>query len=150
MAVLLRASAQARRGTGTVLAVYFAVVGLTGCGHKQQTTMLLDYDDFGPQVAAHEIIGMAWWQWDQHGDPDPGEPYDIKVVVYRDISLEQVRELFPVREEKGQDYRYLSCEQAYSYLNETILEDVVPEVTGRLRQTRTRIEKELGVSGRGE
>jgi len=132
------------------LAVILASVGLAGCGHKQPTTMVLDYDDFGPQVAAHEALGMAWWQWDTHGDPDPDHPYDIKVVVYRDVSLEQVQELFPVIEEKAQDYRYLPYERAISYLDETILEDVLAEVTDRLRQTKARIEGKLGGPGQGK
>lgn len=150
MAVLLRSIVHARQGVNAALVVLLAVAGLAGCRHKPATTMVLDYQDFGPQVAAHEVIGMAWWQWDQHGEPDPDDPYDIKVVVYRDISMEQVQELFPVLEEKGQDYRYLSYAQAISYLNETILEDVLSEVTRRLRQTRTRVEAELGESSPGE
>ena len=150
MAVVLLATVQGRQVTSSALAVFLACVGLVGCGHKPATTMVLDYDDFGPQVAAHEVIGMAWWQWDSHGDPDPRTRYDIKVVVYRDISLEQVQGQLPVDEEKRQDFRYLTYAQAISYLDETIREGVLPEVTDRLRETKSRIEEELGGAGQGE
>ncbi len=83
-------------------------------------TLVLDYQDFGPQVAAHEVIGMAWWQWDAHGDPDPDSPDDVKIVVYRGISAEQVQEAFPVVEERQQDYRYLSYADAIAYLRGAI------------------------------
>jgi len=141
---------QARQGAGAVVAVLIAVVGLVGCGHKSATTVVLDYHDFGPQAAAYEVIGMGWWQWDPHGEPEPDHPYDIKVVVFRDISMEQVQELFPVLQEKAQDYRYLSYADAISYLSEAIHEDVLPEVTRRLLETKARIEAELGSSGPGE
>jgi len=92
---------------------------------------------------------MAWWQWDPHGEPQPDSQCDIKVVVYRGISLAQAQEAFPVLEEKEQDYRYLSYANAVSYLSDSIHEDVLPEVTSRLRQTMTRIEAELGNADQG-
>ena len=106
--------------------------------------MVLKYHDFGPQAAAYETIGMEWWQWDNHGDSDPDYRYDIKIVVYRDIPLHQVKEAYPVLKEKKQDYRYLSYAKAMAYLNGQIQEDLLPELTETLRKTRSRIEEKLG------
>ena len=106
--------------------------------------MVFNYHDFGPQVVAYETIGMEWYQWDYHGDPDPNYQYDIKVVVYRDIPLHQVQAAYPILKEKKQDYRYLSYAKAMAYLDGQISEDYLPTLTATLRQTRSQIEKELG------
>jgi len=39
--------------------------------HSRQEVVLLDYNDFGPQIIAQEVISMEWWQWQDHGDSDP-------------------------------------------------------------------------------
>ena len=104
----------------------------------------MNYSDFGPQAAAWEYIGMEWWQWEPHGDSNPGMKYDIKVVVYRNISLSKVQEFYPVIEDKKQDYRYLEYTKALEYLEKTIEENLVAEVTKILRQTRNVIVTKLG------
>lgn len=78
---------------------------------------MLPYDAFGPQVVAHELIGMEWWQWDSHGDSEPKE-YPIKVVVYWNQSLEETKKRYPVIREKEQDYRYVEYEAAKRHLTE--------------------------------
>ena len=84
---------------------------------------------------------MEWWQWNSHGD---NHQCDVKVVVFRDTPLKQVMTTCPVVREKEQDYRYLSYAKAMAYLNATIQENVVFDVTERLKQTKARIEKEPG------
>ena len=127
-----------------IAAVIFLALCAPGCATAPRNMMVLQYHDFGPQAAAYQAIGMEWWQWDNHGDPDPNFQYDVKVVVYRDIPLSQVREAYPVVKSKEQDFRYLAYTDAMAYLNTTIQEDAMAEVTHRLKLTRAGIEKELG------
>ena len=81
--------------------------------------LLLDYEDFGPQVMAHELIGFQWYQWDAHGSEDPGVHYDIRVVVHEKGQLEQARKRYPVVKGKT-DYRYVDAEFAIAYLDRMI------------------------------
>jgi hypothetical protein len=48
---------------------------------------VVPYEAFGPQAIAYKLIGMEWWQWDNHGDSRPRK-YPIKVVIYWGQSLE--------------------------------------------------------------
>ena len=127
-----------------VAVVILAAVCAVGCTSAPDKTTVLKYDDFGPQAAAYETIGMRWWQWDTVGDCDSNCDYDIKVVVYRDIPLRQVREAYPVVKEKEQDYRYLSYAKAIAHLDAQIRAGITPEVTEVLRKTKSRIEEEMG------
>lgn len=116
----------------------FAVV-LFSCANQQiNNTIVLDYEDFGPQVLSHEIVGMQWWQWQSREDSKLAF-YDIKVVVYRNIPIEAVKSLYSVKEKKLKDYRYLSYENAMQYLDESISENVLPVVTERLKNTKAKI-----------
>lgn len=105
---------------------------------------VLQYDDFGPQAAAWELIGMEWWQWDSHGDSDPNTKYDIRVIIYRGISLANIKRLYPVIEEKKQDFRYLKYSKAIDYLNDNIKENIIPDVTSTLQKTKHKIVLKLG------
>ena len=49
------------------------------------------------------------------GSPARNERDDIKVVVYRNISLDEVKRMYPVIKEK-QDYRYLEYQAALDLL----------------------------------
>lgn len=118
------------------------VLSIIGCS-TTQTTLILDYSDFGPQAAAYELIGYEWWQWDSHGDSRPRH-YDIKVVVYRDVPLSEVKRAYPVVKEKEQDYRYVPYGEAIEYLDNLIKENVLPEVTQTLRKTKSTIIEKLG------
>ena len=77
------------------------------------------YNSFGPPQLSTKLIGNKWWQWD---DPDNHKPvkYNVRVVVYRGISLNKVKESFPVIPEKKQDYRYIEYEAASMYFEKTI------------------------------
>jgi len=85
------------------------------------TDIVRPYRAFGPQVLAHELIGMAWWQWQPHGDSkNPSREYPIQVVVYWNQTLEQIKVKYPVDEVEQRDYRYVEYSAAVSYLKKTI------------------------------
>jgi hypothetical protein len=112
---------------------------LTACGQPSgPTTLILDYEDFGPPVVAQEVIGMDWWQWLDHGDSRP-KHYPIKVVVFRGIPLDEVKSSYPVEPEREQDYRYLEYSHAIQYLDKLIAENAIEAVTAQLTKTRSRI-----------
>src|SRR5216117_3865871 len=66
---------------------------------KPKTNIIvLSYDDFGPQVMSYEQIGKEWYQWNSQGPDDLNSRDDIKVVVYRNVSLDEVKRKYPVIE----------------------------------------------------
>lgn len=102
------------------------------CSHQvsQHQYMILNYKDFGPPALASELIGNDYWQWDSHGDSRPRD-YPISVVVYRNIDLQKIKNLYPVIKEEEQDYRYVEYQIAMGYLDSSIEElrshkDVIP------------------------
>ena len=107
-------------------------------------TMVLDYGDFGPQAAAHKLLGYQWWQWQAHGDSDPSTKYDVKVVIYRKVKLKFVDKSYAVVPEKHLDYRYVTYDAAMAYLDGAISENVLPDVTARLGATRDRLRSRFG------
>jgi len=102
--------------------------------------IVLDYSDFGPQAMAYELIGFQWWQWEKPCCSEPDSIYNIKVVVYKDIALNEVKALFPVNPEQQQDYRYLEYSKAVSYLNQHIQDDEMPSL---LKETKRKIVESL-------
>jgi len=104
----------------------------------QEKALVLPYEAFGPPVVASEVIGMDWWQWQAHGDSKPRR-YHIKVVVYQDLDTNELAQSFPVIPTSDQDYRYLEYEAAMAYLNKVIADNVMPELTRQLIETRTKI-----------
>lgn len=122
------------------LIVLLVTIFMLSCSSLQtSSTLVLDYEDFGPPVVAHEVIGMDWWQWLSHGESRPKD-YPIKVVIFRDISLQDVKSRFPVEPELEQDYRYLEYSDAMLYLDRLIEENVIESLTGQLIDTRNKIE----------
>ena len=112
----------------------------------KSNTVVLKYSDFGPQVVVHEVLGMEWYQWNSQGPDDPNESDDIKVVVYRNIPLDEVKRKFPVIKEK-QDYRYLEYGNALKLLNDYELDPSFkdfPEMKLKAKQTKERILEQLG------
>jgi len=79
------------------------------------------YGDFGPPQLSSYLLGNKWWQWD---DPDNHKPvrYDVKVLVYRGLPLDDVKNAFPVVPEKKQDYRYVTYKDARTYIDATLLQ----------------------------
>ncbi|MDN3639179.1 hypothetical protein QWY82_10190 [Simiduia curdlanivorans] len=104
---------------------------------------VFDYLDFGPQVIASEVIGNEWWQWQPHGDSRP-RAYDVKVVVFKQVSIKEVMQKYPVNQGMEKDYRYIDYEQASTYLDDRINENVIEDVTARLQETKRKIIAALG------
>jgi hypothetical protein len=122
--------------------ILITVFLFAGCAAKHEThaeTVVLSYYELGPQVAVHELIGYEWYQWNSHGDSDPNKFDDVKVVIYRNIPLEKVKEMYPVIVGK-QDYRYLDYEAAINYLNKMSGEPYLED----LQKTKKKIVEELG------
>lgn len=122
--------------------VFFSLI--VACSSDlNENVVVFNYKDFGPQVIASEVIGMEWWQWQPHGESRPTQ-YDVKVVVYRKAALDHVKKKYPVVSEQKKDYRYLEYDTAINYLDDKIDENIVEDVTFRLKETRKRILNKLG------
>jgi hypothetical protein len=97
----------------------FSALLVASCTTQHQphaSTVVLSYQELGPQIAVYELIGKEWYQWNSHGGSHPHEIDDVKVVIYRNISLDRVKEMYPVVV-RQKDYRYLDYETAIKYLN---------------------------------
>ncbi len=122
---------------------------LHGCNNAPKSYAIFEYEDFGPQVIAWEEIGMQWWQWDKHGGSDPKAKCDIKVVVYADLPLDEIKRRFPVDKDKKQDYRYLEFNNSLKYLEKNIRElektdeQWAVSLKERLTNTKARILQEI-------
>jgi hypothetical protein len=132
-----------------ILIVLVFYMAISACSHQiNQQHIILNYKDFGPSALASELIGNDYWQWNTHGDSRPRD-YHVLVVVYRNIDLKTVKELFPVIEEKEQDYRYVEYQSAMMFLNASIEElrsykdEVSQQLVDTLIETRRKIESEL-------
>ena len=113
----------------------------TGTINSKYHYSLFEYEDFGPQAMAYELIGMQVWQW-QDFVSDPDEEFDIRVVVFEgDRDLFQKK--FKTIPAQQLDYRLVSYPDAVQYLNHQIEENIMPVVTERLERTKARLEAEL-------
>jgi hypothetical protein len=122
-----------------------AMICLTSCAARgRQEVLVLAYQDFGPQMLAREVLGMEWWQWEDHGDSSPEARYDVKVAVYREMPLEDVKKQYPVLPEQRKDFRYVEYKKALQFLDEKIQENVMEDVTDALKVTRKKITETLG------
>lgn len=110
-------------------------------------TVVLDYDDFGPSALSFSLLGNAWWQWMPEGGGNPRTRFDVKVVVYKDVALDEVKAAYPVSAVAQRDFRYVSSADALTYLDGAIHETQGFEegraVMGRLQATRSRIQNAL-------
>lgn len=95
--------------------------------------MVLDYDAFGPQAMANELIGMEWWSWSGGGSWEMCDAFDIHVVVYNDADRAQVAELYPTVEGKS-DNRLVSRTDAIRFLDAQIADVATAPELGGLRQ----------------
>ncbi len=100
----------------SIIAAVFLILG-PYAAHAGE--IILPYSAFGPQVLAHKLIGMEWWQWDSHGDSRPRE-YPIKVVVFWDQTLADTAKKYPVDRGKLKDFRYVEYSKAAAYFARTI------------------------------
>lgn len=121
----------------------FLVLMVACSGLARKNAVLLDYSDFGPQVIASEIVGMEWWQWQLHGDSRPVN-YDVKIVIYRGRSLNEIKNIYSVEPENKLDFRYLEYQQALTFLDDKIEENAFEGVTSTLEESRKKIVRTLG------
>lgn len=87
--------------------IFLGLVLLASCfiNERPKAQMIVvSYAEFGPQVMAHELIGNEWYQWNTQGPDDPNTFDDVKVVIYRNMSLEDVKRKYPVNEKKKEDF----------------------------------------------
>jgi hypothetical protein len=127
-----------------IVTAYLTVL-VAGCHPPDEPYIVLDYTDFGPQAMAYELIGFQWWQWESHGDSNPNTTYNIKVIVYKDIPLQDIQTLFPIKPEQKQDYRYLEYSKALAYLSENLKDnEIAHTLLLTLQQTKRKIIARLG------
>ncbi len=91
-------------------------IGGTVLSENSKNIFVTSYSSFGPPQLSNQLLGENHWQWD---DPDNHKPisFDIKIVVYRNIPLKDVKMSFPVDPSKKQDYRYVSYSEASTYFD---------------------------------
>lgn len=82
-------------------------------------TLTLRYEDFGPPAMAHPLLGDPWWQWSGGGSFEQDDSFDIRVVVFREISRDEVAARFPTSEGVS-DYRLVEHREALRYLDSEI------------------------------
>lgn len=113
-----------------------------GAPSRLPYTLVLDYDDFGPQAMSFGLIGMSWWQWADGGSWEYGDRFDVRVVVHRGIPESAVRAQYPTVEGRS-DYRYVSYDDAMAYFDRNIADiEGEPSLEGlraELRATQARI-----------
>lgn len=133
--------------TNLLFAAFGLIVFSTAASRADDTratpprhTLVLRYQDFAPQAAAFELIGFEWYQWNSQGPDNPSQPDTVRVVVYRDIPLNQVKKLYPVIRGQ-QDYRYISYHDALAYCGRLLREHGA--LLGHLRHTRNTIHEHL-------
>ncbi|WP_221074765.1 hypothetical protein [Agarivorans aestuarii] len=107
-----------------ILLILIASVFLTlGCTQSsiEDKTVVLPYKAFGPPSMSGHLLGVEWFQWQSHGDSRPRE-YPIKVVVYKDASLEELEAAYPIDEALEKDFRYVEYTAAINYFDKNVLE----------------------------
>lgn len=95
--------------------------------------VILDYEEFGPSDLAVSLIGPAYWQWDRVHSDVPRQQ-TIKVVVYKDIGLEEVERAYPSSQVKEQDFRYVEHHVVAAWFDKKIAQfnDDISEGKGDL------------------
>lgn len=112
-----------------------------GCAtHAEKSTLVFDYADFGPQAMAYKVIGPKKLSWQPQAPLILGQGR-IFVVVYRDMSQEEVEALFLPDEKNFLDYRFIHYDDAIRYLDSRIAQNLLANVTEQLQQTRQSIVK---------
>ncbi len=81
--------------------------------------IILNYQDFGPQAMAEELLGPENWQWDSGHYSQP-QKFDIKVVVYRNMNLDAVKLAFPIDKNQKKDFRYVEYKIAIQWFDRQI------------------------------
>ncbi len=116
---------------------------LSGCSSQlQKNTLVLEYADFGPQTMAYKALGPKNLQW------QPQEPLllgqgKVYVVVYKNISIDDVQHHFRPDHTNHLDYRYIQYGDALNYLDARIAQNLLRKITTRLQKTRKAIVSRL-------
>lgn len=126
-------------GKLSLLAALCATSTLSACASQvEKRSIVLEYADFGPQAMAYNTLGPKKLPWRSEQPLMIGQG-KIWVVVYRDMSLESVRKHYPADTKNQVDYRYLPYDEALSYLDKRIAQNLIRNLTGRLKNTRRTI-----------
>lgn len=116
---------------------------LEGCASRlSRSTVVLTYADFGPQPMAYRVLGPKNYQWDPQ-TPIPFGDEPVRVVVFRNMDLEEVQQRYPVEQNRHLDYRYVTYADAMDYLDQKIRQNLLQRITVRLEATRDRIREAL-------
>ena len=110
-----------------------------------------EYSEFGPDVIASTVLGQSWYQWLPYGGGDISKEFDIKVIVHAIGANQLAEDLFPIDQKAQKDYRYLSYDEALSFLEqaETDVAEVISEgipmesVATTLENTKTEIMEDI-------
>ncbi len=83
---------------------------------NSKNIFVTSHSSFGPPQISSRLIGDYRWQW---SDLDNHKPISlsINVVVYRNVSIQEVKRAFPVDPSKKQDYRYVSYSEASTFFD---------------------------------
>ena len=117
---------------------------LGGCATRlQKSTIVLEYDDFGPQAMAYKLIGKKRMPWAPDTPVMIGEGH-IYVVVYKGVPVEDLEIRYSADADANIDYRLVPYEQAITYLDTQIAQNILRKVTLKLEGTRTKVQSKLG------
>jgi hypothetical protein len=106
--------------------------------------VLFEYDDFGPQVMAFQLLGMGWWSWSGGGSWEMCDEFDVRVVVYEPADADEVARLYPTVENES-DYRLVSRPDALTFLDTQIADlasddsEIMQSLRASLQRTRATI-----------
>ena len=67
------------------------------------------------------LVGDAWWSWETGGSFEPGDEFDVRVVVYQGRTREDIERRYPTIKDES-DYRLIRRDAALRYLDEQIVE----------------------------
>lgn len=112
------------------------------------------YADFGPQAAAHELLGLECY-----GEcccSELTDSFDVRVVVFAGVDRAQVSARF-VSSAKLGDYRLVALPDALGYLETTLAQlqqgsgaDRIPALEATLQTTLAKLRRDFGVAGTGK
>ncbi|HUS68022.1 MAG TPA: hypothetical protein VMZ28_25995 [Kofleriaceae bacterium] len=111
--------------------------------------VVLDYDDFGPQALAHELLGLECYSFADCCCSEPGDAFDVRVVVHDGASEAAARTRYPIGPDSG-DYRIIDAAAARAFLDAQLAdlaswppEDRLPALEATLRATRVRLQASI-------
>jgi len=112
---------------GICVFVLFFVLIQSSCISKNisqdfSKALVVDYKQFGPSQLSSSLLGQNYWQWQTRKEHSPTR-YDIKVIIYRNMTLSEVKKRYPVDAELKQDYRYLEYPLVKTWIEQQIVKN---------------------------